>query len=196
MELAIPIESFQYKDVTYDASTISTKSILSFHYSDKENSVEVSDIILLLPPTRVISYQSATGKLILDMKEHSAQQAILRAFQDSVQTYISKNYQTWFPTLSFSSEQLDIYFQKCISQNVLILYCPSSDADGQVSSKPTIPTYRQGSWQQRLKGTDLVAGGTVRLAMRLTGVSFHLENGTWSGKYRVQHKIHALYIRD
>jgi hypothetical protein len=194
MELAVPLEKFNPTNVHYDASQVHTKSFITFSYSD--DMINLSNIILLLPPTRIISYQSSTGKLILDMKEHTAIHSHLRKFQEDVYKYILSNHKIWFPEKLYTAEQLDTQFQKCVSQNVLILYCPTFADLSDTSAKPIIPVFCGADYCEKLISANLVMGQTVQFAIKITGISLQMENRQWTGKYRLQHKIHAVYIRE
>jgi hypothetical protein len=106
-----------------------------------------------------------------------------------VYSFVAANYTRWYPGTTITKDQLDTLFQKCVSQNVLILYCPTSDA--------IIPTYSKGRWHSTLHTVQLPAGEIARFAIKFTGISLQTDSsGNWTGKYRLQHKIHAIYIRD
>jgi len=50
---------------------------------------------------------------------------------------------------------------------------------------------------QGVRPTFLQPGDLVRVALRIQGLSFHTHPtfGTWSGRFRLQHKIMALFIK-
>jgi hypothetical protein len=130
------------------------------------------------------------------MKEHSAIHSQLRKFQDAVHTYMTFNHTLWFPDISYTAEQLDAQFQKCVSQNVLILYCPTFADLSDTSLKPIIPVFCGKNYCEKLISSNLCMDKTVQFAIKITGISLQMDNRKWTGKFRLQHKIHAVYIRE
>jgi hypothetical protein len=149
---------------------------------------------LLFPITRVVSYHPTTGKLIIDMKDNVNLFLKLRALQDILIKYVEQNQGTLFRgSMKFSAEQIESQFQKLVNQNVIILYCPSSET-GSTTSKPIIPVYKDG-WNRTLLSTDIVNNADVRIIIKIVGLSFQMDSEKiWTGKFRLQHKIVAVFI--
>jgi len=192
MDLFIPLQTFEPSKVEVDVSTIHTRSLLSLSY--KDSNILFYNLSLLLPLTRIVSYHVTTGKLILDMKDNTQLLQKLRAFQDNLFTYIESNRAVWYPSNRHTAEQIDSQFQKLVNQNVIVLYCPSADSNTN-GIKPVIPVYNSG-WKKAFESSDIVPGSYIRVALKLVGVSFQLDaQKEWTGKFRIQHKITALFGR-
>jgi hypothetical protein len=191
MDLFIPLQTFEPSKVEVDSSTIQTRSLLSLSY--KDTNVVFSNLSVMLPLTKVISYHIATGKLILDMRENPQLLQKLRVFQDNLISYIEANRSAWFPACRQTAEQIDSQFQKLVNQNVIVLYCPSSDSVTN-GTKPIIPIYKDG-WKVTLQSKDIVPGSHIRVALKFVGISFQLDaQKSWTGKFRIQHKITSVFF--
>ncbi len=157
-------------------------------------------VSLIFPPLPVIEYNSATGKLVLDMFESSLASIKLNTLQDTIVNAISYHQAGWFKS-DFSKDDIVRGFQPIIQDNHLHLHCPSPSPMSEHIR--CIPIFKDGQWK-KLTADDLKLGTRVRVAVKIHGISFlnreqvgckHLATGgndgdvKWSGKCRLQHRI-------
>ena len=153
-------------------------------------------VSLIFPPLPVIEYNSATGKLVLDMFESSLASIKLNTLQDTIVNAISYHQAGWFKS-EFSKDEIIRGFQPIIQDNHLHLHCPSP------SHLSGASIFKDGVWK-KLTADDLKLGTRVRVAVKIHGISFlnreqvgckPLATGgkdvdvKWSGKCRLQHRI-------
>jgi hypothetical protein len=161
-------------------------------YIDGE--LTLSSLSILLPHLPIKSYEPESGKLSLSLQGHQSISTKLLALQTLMLNSTQSNYSAWFPgERERSQEDLSSMFQPLVSHGSLHLYCPISNTN----SFNDIHVYSgQGGWSRGTSLSTFVVGKSVRLAVRLQGISFHQHpiTKTWTGKSRVQHRILSMYI--
>ncbi len=183
MEWCIPIQTFQVEHVQLGTLMRGSKPMLPLAYKDSD--FQFPCLTLLLPTLSVVSYDPLNGRLVLSLSEHTQTLSKLQTFQDMLLTAVVSQHMNWFAGNPKRSQDIRAGFQPMIQNGELHLYYPLSDNVDQ-----RIPVYRGGHWTSG-KTQPLKAGERVRIAFRLYGVSFHIppNASTWSGKFRLQHKI-------
>ena len=187
MEWLIPIQTFQVDKVQLGVFTETSKPIIHLAYKDGES--HFPSLSLIFPLLTIKTYEPATGRLILSLSEYPTILTKLTNFQESLVSAVSLNHRQWF-----SSEIANprAGFQSMIRGNEIHLYCPvNSDI------QQTVPFYSKGSWSKKgIVKEELEPGKSIRIAVRIQGISFHIHpaSQSWSGKYRVQHKILGILV--
>ncbi len=185
MEWCIPIQTLQVENVQLGGITHGLKPILPLAY--KEADLHFPALSILLPTLTIRSYDPGSGRLVLSLPPGQALSK-LQTLQDMVLTAVNFNYRSWFPGQRKKPTEIEQGFQPMIHNQELHLYCPIYETMAQ-----PIPMYQGGTWiHGKPKPGSLKTGMSVRVAVRLYGISFHLApTGTkeWTGKFRLQHKI-------
>ena len=77
----------------------------------------------------------------------------------------------------------------------IILHCPQGS-----QMFRSIPLFSEGKWKE-LEGKDLKPGIRIRLAVKIHGISFLMnqnggkdEKNTWGGRCRIQHRIQGILL--
>jgi hypothetical protein len=190
MEWCIPIQTFQVEHVQLGTLLRNGKPLVPLAYKDAD--FHFPTLSFLLPTLPVKSYDLSTGRLVLSLAESAQTLSKLQILQDMLFTAVSSHYSVWYPGTHRSIQELRNGFQPMIQNSELHLYCPAYDSVAQ-----PIPFYNEGVWSHgRPKSGGLRTGKRVRIAIRLYGISFHISPGThtWSGKFRLQHKVIAVMI--
>jgi hypothetical protein len=199
MEWVIPLQKLEVNKVQTGTFMNGVKPLAPLYYMDGET--HFSSLSLLLPALTVKIYEPQTGKLILSLKDSTTSMNKLQALQNSLLLYVYNNQLAWFNQARRDLGELQQLFQPMVEGDSLHLYCPVSVQDKKSGGVDSIVVYRSerggpvvGS--QGVRPSFLQPGDSVRVCLRIQGMSFHNHPayGEWTGKFRLQHKIIALYI--
>lgn len=189
MEWTIPIQKIEVSKIQFGPLQRSFKPLTPLSYTD--GPIAFQSLNLLLPPLPVKDYDSSTGKLILNLAESPATAAKLFALQDCLLNAVFTNQKLWFQEGLRTRDQIQNYFQSFVENTSLHLYCPLSTQE----KRHSISIWKDNQWK-KFESTGLFAkGDSLRVAMRLQGISYQMNptTNTWTGRFRVQHKISCLY---
>lgn len=185
MEWTIPLQTFEVGKVRIGNLTIGPKRIVPLTYIDGE--LRFPSLSILLPIATVKAYDATTGRLSLLLQPNSIAMTRLRTFQETLIQSVLSQQKAWFPGDKLRTiEEIRGGFQSMMDGDNINLYCPSTLSDIQ-----DICVYTKGGWTRGVKASYLQPGSSVRLAIRIQGLSFHQYPGTggWSGKFRLQHRV-------
>lgn len=189
MEWTIPIQKLEVSKIQFGPLQRSFKPLTPLSYTD--GPIVFQNLNLLLPPLQVKEYDSSTGKLILSLADSPGTAAKLFALQDSLLNAVYTNQKLWFQEGVRTRDQIQNYFQSFVENTSLHLYCPLSTQE----KRHSISIWKDNQWK-KFESTGLFAkGDSLRVAMRLQGISYQMNPTTnaWTGRFRVQHKISCLY---
>ena len=194
MEWCIPIQTFTLDNVQLGStSPRGAKPLIPLAYRDPEFTFPA--LSLILPELPVKSYDPATGRLVLSLAESAQTQSKLQTLQDMLLSAVNSQHTTWYGGPTRKPQEIRAGFQPMVVPGELHLYCPIYES----MSQP-IPVWSGGAWLTGKPRPGLLGSGAgaqrVRIAFRIHGLSFHLVPGTsaWSGKFRLQHKIIAVWL--
>jgi hypothetical protein len=82
-------------------------------------------------------------------------------------------------------------FQPFLENDSLHLYCPLQTQE----KRHSLHIWKEGEWKRLVVAGLIQKGDSVRVALRLQGISFQLHptSLSWTGRFRVQHRIFSLY---
>ena len=189
MEWTIPIQKLEVNKIQVGQLQKSIKPLTPLSYAD--GPILFQNLNLLLPSLPIKEYDSSTGKLVLSLSESPQTLSKLLAIQESLLTSVHTNQKLWFSDSSRTKEQIQNSFQPFVETNHLYLYCPLQNQE----KRHTIHIWKDGEWK-RFAATGLIQkGDSIRVALRLQGISYQMNstNGTWTGRFRAQHKISCIY---
>jgi hypothetical protein len=189
MEWTIPIQKLEINKIQVGQLQKSVKPLTPLSYAD--GPVVFQNLNLLLPPLTIKEYDSTSGKLILNLSDSPPTLSKLLAIQESLLTSVFTNQKTWFSDSNRSKEQIQTSFQPFVESNNLYLYCPLQTQE----KRHTIHIWKDGEWKRFTAAGLLQKGDSIRVAMRLQGISYQMNstNGIWTGRFRAQHKISCIY---
>ena len=199
MEWVIPLQKLEVSKVQTGNFINGVKPLTPVYYMDGET--HFPSLSILLPSLLVKVYDPNTGKLILSLKDSVNSMNKLQALQASLLSCVFTNQIAWFNQGKRELTELQQLFQPMVEGDSLHLYCPVSVQDKKSGGIDSIVVYRSEKGgpvigSQGVRPTFLQPGDSVRVCLRIQGISFHNHPAfaEWTGKFRLQHKIIALYI--
>lgn len=189
MEWTIPIQKLEVSKIQVQQLQKNMKPLTPLSYTD--GPIVFQNLNLLLPPLTVSEYDSSSGRLILSLSDSTMTASKLLALQDSLLLAVFQNQRVWFPESNRSKEQIHKLFQPFVENTSLHLYCPLQLQE----KRHTISIWKENQWH-RLSNPGMISkGDSIRVALRLQGISYQLDSSTgqWTGRFRVQHKISCIY---
>lgn len=187
MEWSIPLQKLEVGKIQIGNIQHSEKSIVPLAYFDGQNNF--LNLNILLPKLKIQEFDAKSGKLVLSLKDMLSCEAKLNSLQNTLlgAVYVQQN--TWFPETTFTLANLNTSFKPIVQNGLLYLYYPV-----QISSE--IRIYKDGVWHTSYTPGLINVNDSVRIMFRIQGISFHKNtyNNTWSGKFRLQHRIYAVLV--
>ncbi len=194
MEWVIPIQKLEVGKVNIGTLMAGLKPLVPLSYRDGH--IHFSCLSILLPHLLVKAYDARTGKLDISLKENPQTLQKLQAIQSTLLSAVLQQQVSWFGQEARSFQELQRLFQPMVDGDVLHLYCPLSTQEKK-GIQDSIVVFRKGQeGTQGMRPNMIQPGDMVRVALRIQGISFHNHPnvGEWSGKFRLQHRIMALYV--
>ena len=190
MEWAIPLQKLEVGKVQIGDILHTDKAIVPLAYFDGQNNFP--NLNILLPILKVAEFDPKTGKLLLNLSGSSHFEAKLVALQTTLLNAVFIQQNQWFQNI-YSYETLIQQFKPIIENSLLNLYFPTISNAG---DKHMIKIYKNGKWHTKYEPGLLQANDNVRIMFRIQGLCFHKHqyNNSWSGKFRLQHRICAILI--
>ena len=199
MEWVIPLQKLEVSKVQMGSFINGAKPLVPLSYVDGET--YFPSLSLLLPHLIVKSYDPQSGKLALSLRDSTSAFHKLQALQSTLLTAVLTNQTAWFNQSWREITELQALFQPMVEGDILHLYCPVSVQDKKSGGVDSIVVYRNENGgpviaSQGVRPTFIQPGDTVRISLRIQGISFHNHPtyGDWTGKFRLQHKIIAVLI--
>ena len=191
MEWLIPIQTFQVDKVQLGTLIETAKPMVPLAYKDGEN--QFPSLSIIFPLLTIKNFDVVTGRLVLSLSEYPAFLTKMTNFQETLVSAVTQNSTQWFSKKG-GARIVDARagFQSMVRGSELHIYCPVNSEIQQ-----TVPFYADANWsKQGIQKDKLEPGARIRVAIRIQGTSFHIHpgSGTWSGKYRIQHKILGILI--
>lgn len=189
MEWTIPIQKLEVEKIKVGSFQKTVKPLSPLSYADGQ--ILFQSLNLLLPPLTIKEYDTSSGRLLLSLSDSPGTAAKLNALQETLLTIVHTNQKLWFPESTRSREQIQVYFQPFVESTTLHLYCPLQLQE----KRHTIHLWKEGQWKKLLAPGLLNKGDSIRVALRLQGISYQMNptTGLWTGRFRVQHKICCMY---
>jgi hypothetical protein len=199
MEWVIPLQKLEVNKVQMGTFIHGVKPLVPLSYVDGD--FQFPSLSLLLPHLIVKSYDPQSGKLALSLRDASSVHNKLQALQAVLLSAVVLQQTSWFNQPKRDLAELQALFQPMIEGDVLHLYCPVSVQDKKNGGVDSIMVYRSEKGgpvlsSHGLRPAYLQPGDSLRVSLRIQGISFHNHPtfAEWTGKFRLQHKIIALYI--
>lgn len=195
MEWAIPLQKLEVSKVQVGKMICGQKPLVPLSYSDGQ--IHLPTLSLLLTNALVKYYDPQTGKLDISLSSDSQAIQKIRSLQNTLLSVVGSQQTAWFSQEYRQLEQLQKLFQPMIENDILHLYCPVTIQEKRSGAESIVVFQGEDLHTQGVRPGHLKTGDTVRIALRIQGISFHTNPsyGQWTGKFRLQHKIIALYIK-
>jgi len=189
MEWTIPIQKLELSKICPGTFQHSIKPITPLEY--KDGFANFKHLNILLPPLLIRDYDVTTGKLSLHLPDQSAIYQKLLALQESLLLLVYQHQKTWFSDSNRTKDQIQHLFQPFVEGNSLQLYCPLQSQE----KKFFLHLWKDNCWKRLTSPGLLQKGDTIRVALRLQGISYQTNttSGAWTGRFRVQHRIMCIY---
>lgn len=197
MEWAIPLQKLEVGKINIGHLMNGPKPLLPLSYIDGQ--IQFPTLTLILPPLTIKSYDGKSGKLEISLRENQHVNNKLMVLQSTLFTLVCAQQRIWFPNQTKETSELQRLFQPFIENDIMHLYCPILEEKKNINEKIHIfRTTTSGIKEyEGVKENLLGPGDTIRIALRIQGLSFHNNPVTnqWSGKFRIQHRILSLYVK-
>jgi hypothetical protein len=189
MEWAIPVQKLEVGKVHVGPLQGTNKPLTPLAYRDGHYVLPHCNI--LLPPLTVKEYNPATGRLILSLDNQLQVSAKLLALQETLLSTVYLHQRHWFQEPEKPRDLLVNSFQPFVQTDSLSLFCPRQTND----KRNPIAFWSEGDWKNFHTSGQLHKGDSIRVGLRLQGISFqtHPPTGIWTGRFRVQHRIFCIY---
>lgn len=188
MEWAVPLQKIDVNKINVGQIRYGEKPLAPLAYSD--GLIHLPSVNILLPPLLVKDYDPQTGRLKLSIQDNTTVLHTLSALQETLLKIVFQKQSEWFPGSRKTSEELHVFFQPFVENNIINLYCPSA-----VTGNISIPIWKDRVWSKGVTTGSIVKGDTIRVGLRIQGISFqhNLESDIWTGRFRLQHKILQVF---
>jgi hypothetical protein len=188
MEWAIPLQKIDVNKIIVGQIRYGEKPLAPLAYSD--GPIRLPSVNMLLPPLLVKDYDPQTGRLKLSIQDNGGVLHTLSSLQETLLKIVFQKQTEWFPGSRKTSEELHVFFQPFVENNIINLYCPSA-----VTGNISIPIWKDRTWTKGVTVGSIVKGDTIRVGLRIQGISFqhNLEADIWTGRFRLQHKILQVF---
>ena len=188
MEWAVPLQKIDVNKINVGQIRYGEKPLAPLAYSD--GLIHLPSVNILLPPLLVKDYDPQTGRLKLSIQDNTAVLHTLSSLQETLLKIVFQKQSEWFPGSRKTSEELHVFFQPFVENNIINLYCPSA-----VTGNISIPIWKDKGWSKGVTVGSIVKGDMIRVGLRIQGISFqhNLEADIWTGRFRLQHKILQVF---
>jgi hypothetical protein len=188
MEWAVPLQKIDVNKIIVGQIRYGEKPLAPLAYND--GPIHLPSVNILLPALLVKDYDPQTGRLKLLIQENVNVLHTLSSLQETLLKIVFQKQSEWFPGSRRTSEELHVFFQPFVENNIINLYCPSS-----VTGNTNIPIWKEGTWLKGVAPGSVIKGDTIRVGLRIQGISFqnNLEADIWTGRFRLQHKILQVF---
>jgi hypothetical protein len=183
MEFAIPISRFDPSNVKWGPPRSGPfRKTIPFGY--KENQIDLSNLILILQPLRIVELDWIRNQVILEEFKKVPFLSKLDQFQVFVSNELEKQSMTWMND-NRGEPLVKSPLQPWLKSKKLTLY---------LSSHPeTLPFFMDGEAAIFSEKT-VKPGDIIRAVIKIQGLSLQMtEDDIWTGKSRIQHHILQLY---
>jgi hypothetical protein len=188
MEWAVPLQKIDVNKINVGQIRYGEKPLAPLAYYD--GPIHLPSVNILLPALLVKDYDPQTGRLKLSIQDNTAVLHTLSSLQETLLKIVFQKQSEWFPGSRKTSEELHVFFQPFVENNIINLYCPSA-----VTGNISIPIWKDRVWSKGVTTGSIVKGDTIRVGLRIQGISFqhNLEADIWTGRFRLQHKILQVF---
>ena len=189
MEWSIPIQKLEVDRVYTGALQRTAKPLTPLSY--KDGAFDLMHLNILMPPLVVKEYEITTGKLILSLADSAQTTSKLLALQDTLLNTVYANQKLWFGESNRTREQIHTLFQPFLESTSLHLYCPLQIQE----KKHCLHIWKDNEWHRLVTPNLIKKGDVIRVGLRMQGISYQLnpQSNTWTGRFRVQHRIFCIY---
>lgn len=161
----------------------SPRLLANFEY--KQHAFTMQGCNLLLPFCKVHEWDSATGKLVLEIECPTTLNRC-KQIQQKCMDLLSSHIH-WFQRKK--DQSLDS-FQRFIHQQFLTVYLHGPNPEKALAGR--LWCWKEGGWKKGVDGTSFTKGCLIKLAIRFQGICM-LVNQVGRSTYRVQHQVVAVY---
>lgn len=146
---------------------------------------------VLTPFLTVLSWDSTTGKLELQVPQGTSTHTKLTFLQDYILTTLTRHQRGWIGTPDNTLSELRDMFQPILTGEKLVIYLHGPNPELKPSGRVWI--WNSDSWSKGAKQTSFQEGMEVRVALRLQGICFLYQSQRV--RFRIQHQTIAIYTK-
>jgi len=187
MEWAIPLQKLEVGKIQIGEILHNDKYIVPLAYFDGQNNFP--NLNILLPLLEVSEFDTKSGKLTLMLNEEPHYSTKLNALENTLLSAVFIQQKHWFPGSTYEYSFLESMYKPIVNNNLLHLYYP-------IHFNSDVKIYKDNVWVKEFIPGMFQPGTKTRIMFRIQGLSFHKNSftNTWTGKFRLQHRILAIFI--
>jgi hypothetical protein len=164
-----------------------TKTIALLSY--KTSVFTLPSLNILTQFCRVSAWDSASGRLDLEIDHTSQTASKCLALQDFITTTLKLN-PLWLPAGQRRPDDISANFQKLLYNGILTVYLHGANPEKKSMGRAW--QYNKGIWERGVGPGSFKKGQQIRVALRFQGLCFiTLANGVV--RYRLQHQTVCVY---
>jgi len=182
MELSIPITQFDASNVKWGQPRPGPlRKTITFSY--EENKISFNNLIVTLPPLRVVEVDMERNQLILEESNNNLL-ARLEQLQLKVNSELEEKSKQWLKDTKLPAV-VKCPLQPWVKSNRITLY---------LSDKPESLCFYTQEGNSVFSDKTVKPGDMILSTVKIHGLSLQMsDNDLWTGKSRIQHQILQLY---
>ena len=190
-EFFIPLQNIQPLHIKLDepkkqASLNQDRPIA--HLSYESTLFKMPTLAILTPFLKVSSWDSSTGRLDMEVDEHSLGFQKFLSVEETLLDLLA-SHPSWLRANKSSKEELKHTFQRILKDNIFTVYLHGQNQDTKPAGRVWI--YKEGAWSKGATASSFKRGQQLRVAVRLQGVCF-LQYPGQPTRLRIQHQTVAV----
>jgi hypothetical protein len=155
---------------------------MSYH----TNLLRLPCLALLTPFCKVASWDSATGRLELELDDQQVMLTKLQALQEIIIQTLHTN-SKWLPFHQRSRPAIEQTFHKLLRGTTFTVYVHGPNPEGKQMGR--VWMWKTGGWQKGVAHTSFKKGQMIRLAIRFQGICFLPSTNGGETYTRLQHQV-------
>lgn len=143
-------------------------------------------LALLTPFCKVSAWDSATGRLELELDDQPMMVTKLQALQETIVQTLTAN-SKWLPFHQRSRQSIEQTFHKLLRGTTFTVYVHGPNPEGNQTGR--VWMWKAGAWQKGVTHASFKKGQQIRLAIRFQGICFLPSSNGGETYTRLQHQV-------
>ena len=196
-EIFLPLQALEVSSIRIDepkifhtqSTTAHSNNRLLSNLSYQTSVYTLPKLAILTPFCKVLSWDSSTGRLDLELDSTSVTALKCEVFQEYIINTLHQK-SSWFTNGQQSLETLRTNFQHIYHNHTLTVYLHGQNQEKKVVGRVWI--WKNNTWQKGAGPTSFKRGQSLRVAIRFQGICFLPGHGGVTFT-RLQHQVIAIY---
>lgn len=193
IELCIPIQALEINKVhlsplqlLYDRpSKGENKPIAPLSYMD--SGLTLPCLSLLLPSLKISRWDPSSGRLDLDLSQHSYIYTKIHTLQEYIINTVFQQQQSWLNKSNLDIDVIRSLLQPLIYQNTLTIFLHGPNPTLKSSGRTWV--WCKNTWVRGTNPSTFIIGNEARICVRLHGLCLIPQKNNLLPKFRIQHQV-------